>query len=89
MPPKQDYWNYHQSILNAFVQQKYCDVTFACLNNEEKWVKISAHKFILAMASDVFEIMFYGKATENGAVKVEKEIKIDDIRSDTFKLLLG
>lgn len=88
MPPKVYYHNFQKSILDAFTQQKFCDVTFSCLNEEDSWEKISAHKFFLASASDVFETIFYGESRENDGFKYEKEIKVDGCRMRAFKLLL-
>lgn len=46
-------------------------------------VPIGAHKLLLAMASPVFEAMFYG-----GLAEKRRAIPIPDIEPGTFKLLL-
>lgn len=81
--------SYKDTLLQTFINQKRCDVTFTCKDEDDQWTTIGAHKFLLVSVSDVFETMFYGKSVENGGVKEEKEIPITDIGMHTFKLFLG
>lgn len=60
---------------------KLTDCTFS-VDSQPKRIIFKAHKLILAMASPVFETMFYGSLPET------KEIKIEDIKPETFKALL-
>ncbi|XP_062578644.1 BTB/POZ domain-containing protein 2-like [Saccostrea cucullata] len=57
----------------------HCDVTFR-VGKEEKL--IHAHKYVLASRSPVFDAMLYGDLAE------AKEIKIPDIESSAFHVLL-
>lgn len=83
-PCKKRRINYKDSILQQFIDQKYCDVTFALKNDKDQWETIGAHKFLLTSVSDVFENMFYG---ETDVIDV-KETRITDIKMESFKLLL-
>lgn len=63
---------------------KWADCEFTLgLENQDK-VSISCHRLILAMASPVFEAMFYGEMAE----KDGQPIPILDIRPDAFQSLL-
>lgn len=76
--------NFKTALQALYLEQKDCDVTFACGDST-----IMAHKLILSLASDVFYIMFYGKAAKHRCNKnEEKPIIISDIDMPTFKLLL-
>lgn len=76
--------------LNEFFEkQKYCDVKFVCKDSDGKSAIIGAHKLILSMVSDVFEVMFFGEAAQRGLTKETNEIEISDIGMDAFKLFLG
>lgn len=80
--------NFKTNLIDTFTNQKFCDVTFTCKNEYNTWEKIGGHKSILAMASDVFAAIFYGKDVQTGSIKNEEEIKIEDVRMPIFKLLL-
>lgn len=80
--------NFKKNLFDTFYNQKYCDVTFICKNDDDKWKKIRAHKLILAMASDVFEAMFYEGGGQKGAATNEEEIKVDDIKMSAMLMLL-
>lgn len=88
-PNKKPRIEYKDSILPLFLEQKRCDVTFACKSQKDQWETIGGHKFILIAVSDVFETMFEGEAVKQGAVIEEKEIKIHDFEMHAFKLFLG
>lgn len=67
-----------QTLRSLVENSTFSDVTF-CVEGEY----VAAHRFPLAVRSDVFKAMFYGPAsTEN------KIIKVDDISMDTFKIVL-
>lgn len=79
----------YKLILQDFYEnQKYCDVKFVLKDSDGKKITIGAHKLILSMASDVFEVMFFGESVQRGLFSQEKEIKVEDIDEDAFKLFL-
>lgn len=61
---------------------KWADCHFL-VGQDNQRIKISCHKLILAMASPVFEAMFYGELAEK-----DEPIAIMDIRPDAFRSLL-
>lgn len=88
-PSKKRRIDYKDSFLQFFVNQKRCDVTFACKDATDQWKTIGAHKFLLISVSDVFDTMFYGESVKKFGVRDEKAIKITDINMEAFKLFLG
>uniref|UniRef100_A0A336L1T4 CSON002000 protein n=1 Tax=Culicoides sonorensis TaxID=179676 RepID=A0A336L1T4_CULSO len=77
------------NILDFFNREKYCDVHFSCKSADGKSVIIGAHKLILAASSDVFEAEFFGEIAKNDVVKKEKEISVNDVEANVFKLFLS
>ena len=49
------------------------------LNNNNRRVRVPAHKFVLAISSPVFEAMFYGKMAEKG-----EEVELPDTDSNSL-----
>lgn len=80
--------NCNEAYRQLFIDQKRCDVTFVCKDDNDNWEKIGAHKFHLSAISDVFETMFYGELVKSGATKDENEIRIEDISMKAFRLFL-
>lgn len=68
----------------AYVLQceEWSDCMFLVGNSPK--VMVSGHKMILAMASPVFEAMFYGGMAETNEI-----IPIMDLQPEIFKALLG
>ncbi|XP_063705121.1 BTB/POZ domain-containing protein 3-like [Culicoides brevitarsis] len=75
---------YHQ----LFIDQKRCDVSFLCKDDDGNWTSIGAHKFHLSAVSEVFETMFYGECVKKGFTKESDEIRIEDISLKAFRLFL-
>lgn len=74
-------------LLNSFKAQKACDVWFN-LTPDLSPTKIGAHKFVLSLASDVFDTMFNGEAIKQGLLANETLVDIPDIKPDIFDLFL-
>lgn len=81
--------NYKSTLYDFFEKQKYCDVTFSFSDPTSANGKstIVAHKLILSLASNVFNMMFNEEATKEVNFN-DNPIKIDDIQISTFRLLL-
>uniref|UniRef100_A0A336LVL1 CSON001176 protein n=1 Tax=Culicoides sonorensis TaxID=179676 RepID=A0A336LVL1_CULSO len=70
-----------------FLNGTFTDVTFQCLD-QTLTSNIRAHKLVLAAASDVFEVMFFGSFSQN----IEKNngiVEVSDVRGPIFHLLLS
>lgn len=63
----------------ALTKSMFCDVKFIVGENEEE---INANSFMLAVASSVFEKMFFGQLNN------EREINIPDVSRDSFYQLI-
>lgn len=63
------------------INGQWTDCTFFVGPKSEQTI-IKGHKLILAIASPVFEAMFYGSMAE------KNEINIDDVKPDAFNALL-
>lgn len=72
-----------------FENQRYCDVKFVCEDSEGKSTSIGAHKLILALASDVFDSMFFGESVSRGFFSETNKIEIPGVGAKTLKLFLG
>lgn len=87
--------HFKNQLLNCYKAQKACDVWFNlssqdCLQFKLKLspTKIGAHKFVLSLASDVFDTMFNGEAIKQGLLHNETLIDIPDITPHIFDLFL-
>lgn len=66
-----------------YLQSEFADVHFMCnSSNDFALTRIPAHKNLLAVASDVFKIMFYGSLREEG------DIWINDASAPVFEEFL-
>ena len=61
--------------------EQLTDCTFVIGHHPDQII-VKSHKFLLRIASPVFESMFYGSMRENS------DINITDIEPETFKALL-
>lgn len=68
--------------ISFFTRGLYTDVEFLVGNYSHLPRRIRAHKLLLAMRNEVFEVMFYGDLPE------ENEIRIPDLHPDGFVGLL-
>lgn len=76
------------SLRLFFEKQKHCDVTFVCKDSDGKSTSVGAHKLILALASEVFETMFFGESVSLGLFSETKEIQVSNISAASLKLFL-
>lgn len=53
-----------------YLDSDIADVYFVCDSEDGGFKRIPAHKSVLAAASKVFKVMFYGELKEEGDIKV-------------------
>jgi len=69
------------NLLGKFYdQQQHCDVTFQLQDGST----VQAHKLLLAVASPVFEGMFFGPLADKGL----REVRVEELRPAGFRRLL-
>lgn len=64
--------------LDFFLNGKHTDVEFLVENGSDPPKSFRAHKVVLAMRSEVFEVMFYGNLPE------QDNVRITDLHPDGF-----
>ncbi|XP_060606522.1 BTB/POZ domain-containing protein 6-B-like [Ruditapes philippinarum] len=70
-----------QCVSHLCFSEHLSDISFTF--DDDKSVKLPAHKFVLSMRSDVFEAMFYGYLAEGG-----ETVFIKDVKPDVMKTIL-
>lgn len=76
--------SFKAALLDSLIEQKYCDVMFILVNGDNI-SSICGHKFILALASDVFQAIFFGNHVNTGTIREEKAIKISDTDGESIQ----
>lgn len=79
--PDKNYSQCSQSIALC-ISGKWSDCSFL-VGSENNQQTLACHKIILAMASPVFETMFFGSFNQK-----DDPITISDVQADAFKALL-
>lgn len=80
-PKAEIYENIIKNISKLEICEKDKDVTFV-FEGSDSGEKVKAHKLMLTAVSSVFEAMFSGNFAE------KDEVKISDIKSTTFQLMI-
>ncbi|XP_031638068.1 uncharacterized protein LOC116350414 [Contarinia nasturtii] len=58
------------NVLSFYLDDETADVHFLFKVADDEWIKVAAHKTLLAAKSDVFKTMFCGSLKEAGEVKI-------------------
>lgn len=83
------YTHFKAALYDMLVKEKNCNVKFVCPDPVSKGTSsIFAHKWVLSLASDVFDTMFNGETAKHDIVLNSDIVHIEDIQMPIFKLFL-
>lgn len=79
-----------QRLTEIYNDQKYfdCKFVFPTEKKNGKERVVFAHKFLMAVASPVFERMFFGNFSESKKVETITTVEIKDIEPEIFQTVL-